>query len=258
MGIFDVFKKKEDSTNKELDSIETKIIQDIEEFDCHNVLIEDDGYLPAFVYSIGLYKNFNHPEIIVFGLNKDMMGRIINNIKDDIKSGQSFNPSITYSGIIEGFDVQFLEVEKENYQDYVGYASWYNKSPHDFPLLQLVWPDKENNWPWEESFNENWKFKQPLLDRNSKFKFYEEENLGVFTTYHVFDGKPILHVFHNEDGDWQFHTEDDPNIDDSKIVCLKDIIELDPTLKQIHYLNFGGYAYRNGIGEEWTIENNSD
>ncbi|PTB97237.1 DUF4262 domain-containing protein [Marivirga lumbricoides] len=231
-----------------------RIVSDIKEYDCHLALIESDGYLPAFVYSIGLFETFQHPEVIVFGLKTDVMGNIINHIRDEIRAGKTFNSGTKYSGFLEGFEIQFLDVNKDSYPDYFGYAGWYYKNNFDFPALQLVWPDKESRWPWEHDFNSNWKFKQPLLDRNMNFKFHEETNLGVFTTHHALEGKPILYVYHNEDGDWQFHTEYEPNIEDSKIVCLKDILDKDPTLNEIYHLGYGQTAYRSEIGTEWSIE----
>jgi len=45
-----------------------EILKNIEEYGCHLILIEGDNYCPAFVYSIGLYQKFGHPEIICFGL----------------------------------------------------------------------------------------------------------------------------------------------------------------------------------------------
>jgi len=57
-----------------------------------------------------------------------------------------------------------------------------------------------------------------------------------------------------EDGDWQFHTEHEPKIEDSKVVCLEEIIKLDSTLNDVYYLNYGQTAYRSGIGREWIIE----
>lgn len=67
-----------------------------------------------------------------------------------------------------------------------------------------MWPDKEHNFPWDENFNTDWKFKQPLLDRNTDFKFYERRNLGVYSTSQAQEGNPILYVYHNDDGDWNF------------------------------------------------------
>lgn len=231
-----------------------RIVNDIKEYDCHLALLENDGYSPAFVYTIGLYEKFQHPEIIIFGLKTDVMGHLLNGLRDEIRKENSYKLNQKYSGLLEGYEVQFLEVNKENYADYLGYAGWYYKNTFDFPVLQMIWPDKESNWPWESGFNENWKFKQPLLDRNTEFKYQEEKNLGVYTTHHAFEGKPILYVHHNEDGDWQFHTEYEPKIADSKLVCLEEIIKLDPTLNEVYYLNYGQTAYRNGIGGEWTIE----
>lgn len=231
-----------------------RIINDIKEYDCHLALLESDGYLPAFVYTIGLYEKFEHPEIIIFGLKTDVMGHLLNGLTDEIRKGKKYNPNQKYSDLLESYQVQFLEVREENYADYLGYAGWYYKNTFDFPVLQMVWPDKERKWPWEIGFNENWKFKQPLLDRNSEFKYQEEKNLGVYTTYHALEGKPILYVHHNEDGDWQFHSEYEPKLEDSKLVCLEEVIKLDPTLNEVFYLNYGQTAYRNGIGEEWIIE----
>lgn len=234
--------------------IKENIINNIKEHDCHLALLESDDYLPALVYTIGLYEKFQHPEVIIFGLKTEVMGHLLNGLRDEIRKGKSYKPNQTYPGFLEGYEIQFLEVKKENYPDYLGYAGWYYKKTFDFPVLQMIWPDKDHKWPWESEFNENWKFKQPLLDRNIDFKYQEEKKLGVYTTHHALAGKPILYVHHNEDGDWQFHTEFEPKIEDSKVVCLEEIIKLDSTLNEIYYLNYGQTAYRNEIGGEWIIE----
>jgi hypothetical protein len=200
--------------------------------------------IPTFVYSIGLYKNYKHPEIIVFGLKSNVMGTIINHARDKIKEGFTFEPDRLYEGFLAGFPIQFIGVQKEHYPDYVGYGGWFYNNSWDFPMLQLIWPDKQSKWPWQEEFNPDWKFKQPLLDRNTDFKFYEPRNLGVYTTFHVLEGKPILYVYHDEDGDWQFHSEYEPNIEDVKLVCLEQLVKKDPSLNEIHYLSLGCSAWR--------------
>jgi hypothetical protein len=174
------------------------IIRNIENYGCHLVLIEQD-HLPAFVYSIGLFQNFGHAEIICIGLKKELMSALINGARDLIKQGETLTPGKPYNGFLQGYSIQFIEVDKDYYGNYVGYAGWFYNYK-DFPLLQLVWPDKEHNFPWDENFNPNIKFQQPLLDRNTDFKFYEERNLGVYTTRQAFEGDPILYVYHNTGG----------------------------------------------------------
>lgn len=231
-----------------------KILSDIDEFGCHLAMVEADDYSPAFVYTIGLFKNFKHPEIIIFGLSVDVMGHILNHLKDEIANGSKYDLDRLYSNILSGYDVQFLEVAKDNYQYYLGYAGWYYDHTWNFPVLEIIWPDKNSRWPWELEFNENWKFKQPLLDRDMDYKFLEDRNLGVYTTKHVLEGKPILYVYHNADGDWQFHSEYEPDLNDSKLVALEEIVKIDPSVNEVHYLNFGQSAYRSGVGEKWIVE----
>jgi len=232
-----------------------KVVNDnIENYGCHLTLIEADNYLPAFVYSIGLFKKFGHPEIICFGLKTEVAASIINHACDLIKNGETLTTNKIYRGFLEGFPIQFLEVDKEHYHDYVGYAGWFYNQTFDFPLLQLVWTDKQNNFPWDKDFNPEWKFKQPLLDRNTDFKFYEERNLGVYTTRQAFNGDTILYVYHNEDGDWQFHTSVEPNLADSMLVCLEEITKLDPSINELFNLQFGWRAWRASSVYEWNYE----
>ena len=233
------------------------IKENIEKFGCHLALLEADNYLPGFAYTIGLYEKFNHPEIICFGLSNKVMGAMLNHACDLIKEGKILKPDEHYSGFLQNFPIQFIEVNENFYADYVGYAGWYYNS-FDFPLLQIVWTDKQSKFPWEDRFNVDWKFKQPLLDRSMDFKFYEERDLGVFTTRQVLDGEPILFVYHNEDGDWQFHSTLDPNIEDAKLVCLEEIIKLDPTINEIYHLQYGFRAWRETKEDEWEYEEDNE
>ncbi|MBL4675269.1 MAG: DUF4262 domain-containing protein [Mucilaginibacter sp.] len=241
----------------EQDGYEQIVIDNIATYGCHLVMIEADNYLPAFVYSIGLYESFGHPEIICVGLNTDTMGHLINDIRDGAKEGKHVEAGKAYPDFIKNFDVLFLEVDKTCYKDYVGYASWFYKGK-DYPVLQMVWPDKQNKFPWEDGFNEDWKYKQPLLDRNAEFRFYESENLGVYTTSDALEGAPVLHVYHNENGDWQFHTSLEPDIKDAKLVCLKHLVEADPSLNSIYYLQYGWAASRAERDAEWQLEEYPD
>ena len=118
----------------------------------------------------------------------------------------------------------------------------------------MVWTDTENNFPWDEKFDPNFKFRQPLLDRDTDFRFFEEKNLNVFTTEQALAGESVLYVYHDIDGDWQFHTNDDPDLDDAKIVCLKDIVAMDPSLNEVHNLKLGWCAFRKDINSAWEYE----
>lgn len=235
---------------------EKQILHDVECYGCHLALVEADNYMPAFAYTIGLYKNYNQPEVICFGLSVDVMGRLLNIVKGLVQQGQHIQVNCDCPDFLEGFNVRFINVEKSYYPDYLGYANWFYNYETEYPVLQLVWPDASAAFPWDESFNTKWIRFQPLLDRNTDFKFMESRNLGVYTTSAVLEGKPILYVYHNEDGDWQFHSSDNPDIDDAKLVALEEIVKIDPTINSIFFLPYGGYAWRKDKGNSWEYQEN--
>ena len=142
------------------------------------------------------------------------------------------DPSIGYPDFLGDYDVRFLTVDKGWYKDYFGYGHWFNQT-WNFPALQIVWPDKQALFPWEENFNPDWKSGQPLLDRSLDFKFREERNVAVFTTRQVLEGSPILRVVHEDDGSWQFLCDTTYEESDFKIVRLDEMVGRDPTVNKL-------------------------
>ena len=232
------------------DNGEDKIIHDVSTFGWHVVMIEASDYLPAFAYTIGLWRNYNHPEIISFGLTLKTLHLILNDLGESIKNGNPYKTYVNYSDIFENSDVQLVPVDKKNIKDYFGYAIWFNKNA-DFPAMQLIWTDRNNRVPWEDTYQEEFMFRQPLLDRNADFKFREAKTLGVFTTRQwIEENMPILRVVHDDDGDWQFLTGDQMP-EDIRLVCLEQMILKDGTINDVFNLDYGEEAERTSVGGKW-------
>jgi hypothetical protein len=158
--------------------------------------------------------------------------------------------SIGYPDFLGDYDVRFLTVDKAWYRYYFGYGIWFNQGT-DFPALQIVWPDKNALYPWENDFNPKWKFGQPLLDRSLDFKFREERNVAVFTTRQVMEGLPILLVIHETNGDWQFLCDTTYEADNLKVVALEELVTRAPTLNELFQLNYGWQAQRLVASADW-------
>ena len=232
-------------------SVENKILSDIENIGWTVILIEATDYLPSFAYTIGLWKNYNHPELISFGLTIKTLHLIINDAGEIVKSGQKIEVGKTYDNFFENGKTNFIKVDSRNITDYFGFGIEFYQT-RDFPALQLVWTDRNDKFPWEPNFEEEFIYKQPLLDRNAGFKFREAKNLAIFTTSHWLDqDKPVLRVVHNYDGDWQFLTGD--QIEGSaKLVALEQMTTRDRTLNEIFNLEYGEEAERELVGGRWT------
>lgn len=151
----------------ELSEGDQQVLDDIQQYGRHivHVLGEDD--LPPFSYSVGLFETYDHPEVIIIGLRRDLAHIILNNIGEDIKSGHSY-PALKWSDdILENYNCLFVAVDKANYREYVGYDLWYYDGD-DFPLLQCIYPSGKGIYPWEDAWPEELKPVQPVLGTVAK------------------------------------------------------------------------------------------
>jgi hypothetical protein len=61
-----------------MNSGEQKALEDIDKHGCHVLHILEEGKLPPFSYSLGIYKTSKAPEIIVIGLKEPISHFIVN------------------------------------------------------------------------------------------------------------------------------------------------------------------------------------
>ena len=215
---------------------------------------ESDGYLPAFSYSIGLSETWAHPEILTMGLSPEMNAGNIVECAAKIKGGNTIATNIDNHDFLSGFPVQFINVLPEHFPFYFGFGLNYY-GDQNFEAMQLVWPDKQSNWPWDDDFNKDACLLQKLLDRDPGFAFYEPKNLGVIVSKGAFgDNKPILDVFHEEDGDWQFLTAEPRVAENAMLVCLEEVAKTDPSINVLFDLGYGKSAHRESPDESWSRE----
>ena len=126
---------------------EYKKLSNVDRVGWHVVQIVDAD--PAFVFSIGLYHSFGHPEIMIAGLPIRIGADLINRIGRRIEKGEIFSDSDVVDGIADTYPMGFRKMSEEFYGEYLGSAIWFYESS-DFPVLQCVWPDRESRLPGED------------------------------------------------------------------------------------------------------------
>jgi len=146
-----------------MDEYEQKAIDDIESFGCHILHVMEEGEYPRFTYSIGIEKTINKPDLIITGLKYEIAHWMINEYNRRVSEGEVFEPSKYYDGFLDGFQVSFVEVEKEYYDEYFGWGLWYNNGDN-FNMLQMVYPSTSGVWPWDNEAPEDFAWFQPLLN----------------------------------------------------------------------------------------------
>ncbi|HTO38302.1 MAG TPA: hypothetical protein VL021_07750 [Brumimicrobium sp.] len=79
-------------------------------------------------------------------------------------------------------------------------------------------------------------------------------DLAVLTTkYVLLEKSPILSVYHDVEGDWQFMGGEDVTEADAKMVSLHQIIDLDPSVQEVLDIETGYMASRSHVGDNWKI-----
>ena len=141
---------------------EDKCLADIAEHGLHVLRVLGDAEWPGFVYSVGLYRNFEIPEIIIVGLKPDLAHGVLNEIASRARQGERFRLGDTIDGLLDGFSVVLRPVRDALIEPHFGWDFWYYDG-QDFPTAQLVWPTTSGIWPWDPSASEDFRAVQPLL-----------------------------------------------------------------------------------------------
>ncbi|MBS0261269.1 MAG: DUF2314 domain-containing protein [Planctomycetes bacterium] len=92
----------------------------------------------------------------------------------------------------------------------------------------------------------------------SKWPFEVPRHTASFTTRFVLEGAPVLRVYHDYDGDWQFHgaTEQPATASAAQVVALGTVVDRDPTFLQLHDLPIGWVAERKSASKPWRRAKN--
>lgn len=114
---------------------------------------------PAFSYTVGLWHNFSHPELICIGLGASAASSLLGFYVKRIASGKAPQTDLPLQDI-EGYAIQFKTCRPEAKTQYLYWATWFNSTP-DYPVMQLVWQDQNSRWPWDDDFHPP--AAQPLL-----------------------------------------------------------------------------------------------
>ncbi|HEV2843993.1 MAG TPA: DUF4262 domain-containing protein [Thermoanaerobaculia bacterium] len=141
-----------------------KVKRDVETFGWHLLLVSGDADEPAFLFTIGLWESYRHPEIVLFVPSHDPheMAGNLQVVVERIRQGKTFMPNEVSESLFGHFAGAFRPVAKVWYPLFLGTAMAYYGGDV-FPALQLFWPDPDGRYPWEEGFAAALFPFQPLL-----------------------------------------------------------------------------------------------
>jgi Domain of unknown function (DUF4262) len=156
-------------TQFELSTYEQKLIQNVEQHGCQVThVFDNEERAPNWSYSIGFAETLQQPDAILFGLHRDLMQSMINELYARGRDGLCFAEGLAVSGLIDGFDCILRTVHPSNIvAEYFSSAMWYyrfKQMPHMSAAYQIVWPGAHSGkFPWESGCAQEIIDSQPSL-----------------------------------------------------------------------------------------------
>ena len=87
----------------------------------------------------------------------------------------------------------------------------------------------------------------------AEWPFDQGPRVAAITTRQVLsDGLPILRVTHySSDHDWAFVCGTTNATEDARVIAMQEVLDIDPTLREIADLPPGWTAWRDNVGGVW-------
>ncbi len=156
-------------TRNSYSEFETGIIENVEKHGCQvNFIFDPDDVEPDFSYSIGFSKSVQQPEIIVFGLPKNLMHSLVNRTLEQCRNGLQLKDGAAIDGLLDGHQCIAKSVHPSQIiEHYFNSAIWFNRTQLDTQMteaVQIVWPGAYNGkFPWDADCSEDVIEAQPAL-----------------------------------------------------------------------------------------------
>ncbi len=145
-----------------IENIDKEIINNIDKHG-HSILhFPAEEEFPSYSHTIGLFEHYDHPELVIFGLDEETHHILISDACDRIKDGQAIVPDVLHNDFFKGYHVMFIHANLDEYKGFFGFALDFYEG-NEFPIYQLVWPDEAHKFPWDNKFNPALKSRQPVL-----------------------------------------------------------------------------------------------
>ena len=133
----------------------------------------EDGLL-TWSYTIGLREAYQHPELLITGLDPFLAESVLSQLIEQVAQGHTFHDASSAKDILHRLTCAFRAVPSAMASVLmpVAHATAHAES-HVEPngdsihVLQCVYPDHKNRLPWHLGYNNSWHEVQPIFNFES-------------------------------------------------------------------------------------------
>jgi uncharacterized protein DUF4262 len=227
----------------------------------------DDEEGPDFAYTVGLGHRRGHPELLVSGLDRAVMHRLLNDVARRVMDGRRLAPGDVLEDVLAGVPVVLAEVAEDALEATVTWSGWFHRRRPE--ALAVVWPTTSGIFAWQpgapavldELQPPRWREPFPVpagLEPDPGWPFPVPPDQPSFSCTHVVDdGRAILWVARESDPergeDWSLHcgaADHDPS--EMRLVHLAHLVRGAPSLRALGGLGLDVEAERASTDDAWV------
>lgn len=126
---------------------------------------DSDPPRPGYSYSIGIPRRFGFAEIVVFGLTPVAVKGLVDLVLEQVGAGVDIPRGVPLAGLFDN-DLRcvFADVDLTVHGHLFETARRWHRGL-DFPMVQLLWPDRSGWLPYESGFDRAVSPAQPVIGR---------------------------------------------------------------------------------------------
>jgi hypothetical protein len=151
------------------DQVAADIRAEVERHGFHVVLVPpgDEGE-PAFGFTVGLATTYGHPELCTIGLDDGEANGVMHELLDAaagiVAEGGRYEDRQVDDQLLVDYPVTFRAVARRHFPTWLAFLTGFHGGDEVFSCLQIVWPDPDRRFPWDEGFDADLRQRQPVLD----------------------------------------------------------------------------------------------
>jgi hypothetical protein len=139
----------------------TTMLTAIEQQGFYVVGVLAEGDLPAFAFTVGLWKTKQHPELFMVGGTLERMSTTVGMFAKAVVEGSApVRDGLVLRELAR--PLAFMKMARRHYAEWLGAARMYHGGD-DFDVLQVFMADPSGRFPWEPAVDEMYVKLQPIL-----------------------------------------------------------------------------------------------
>jgi len=141
-----------DADPAKLDDQEKAFVAAIRDHGWFGTHVGADEDQPSFSYTTGFQVSLRAPEILIHSLGFELAQNILWDVFRDLKAGKQLQLGQPISDVLGNHRACFFRVDRSHYAEHLGWSRWFYGGDA-FECLQLVWPDRDDVFPWQDGFD---------------------------------------------------------------------------------------------------------